>query len=314
MVHPSLAAEDSADRLEWACIADSGGYLAWTDVLGQLRLGVSEDEAVATYRVPAQGTSEEEWANIEPYETILNDWVEVLAYRAQACGGREGAYPFILTNEGLELRECCSPAYVFQLLVSLGSTDVHHDGTTVYKLFEELSAAAAGRYLGDSKTSVVFGWPRSTLPPGFRDAVAALVNLLREGESCEDREGLDQSKDDGLDIVAWREFPDRRASKLILFGQCAAGRRWKEKASDLRPDDWCKRNFAGSLAVNPIPAFFVPKALSEKDANYFGVNQVLLDRCRISALCSGTLDDRLDERLRKWIEASVERGVEFDAD
>ena len=313
MVHPSLAAGDSADRLEWACMTDSGGYLAWTDVIGQLRLAVSEDEAVATYREPADGISEEEWPNIEPYETMLTDWVEVLAYRAQACGP-DYAYPFILTGEGIELRDSVSPAYVFQLLVSLGSVDAHRDGTTVYKLFEELSAAAAGRYLGDSKTTVVFGSPRLTLPGGFRDAVAALVRLLREGEACKGREGVDQSKDDGLDIVAWREFPDRRASKLILFGQCATGRRWREKASDLRSDDWCKNNLTGTLAVNPIPAFFVPRALSEKDANYFGVNQVLLDRCRIAALCSGSLADGLDERLREWIEAAVERGVEFDAD
>lgn len=329
MVHPSLAAEDSADRLEWACMTDSRRYLAWSDVVGQLRLAVSEDEAVATYREPADGISEEEAVAtyrepaddiseeerpyIEPYETMLTDWVEVFAYRTQACGP-DDAYPFILTGEGIELRDSVSPAYVFQLLVSLGSVDDHHDGTTVYKLFEELSAEAAGRYLGDTRTTVVFGWPRLTLPRGFRDAVTSLLGLLREGEAREDREGLGQSKDDGLDIVAWREFPDRRASKLILFGQCAAGRRWREKARDLRADDWCKNNLTRPFAVNPIPAFFVPRALSEKDANYYGVNQILLDRCRISALCSGSLARGLDERLREWIEAAVERGIEFDAD
>lgn len=313
MVHPSLAAEDSADRLEWACMTDSGGYIAWSDVIGQLRLAVSEDEAVATYRESADDISEEERPYIESYETMLTEWLEVLAYRTQACGA-DGAYPFVVTGEGIERRDSLSPAYAFQLLVSLGSVDAHHDGTTVYKLFEELSAEAAGRYLGDSKTTVVFGWPRLTLPGGFRDAVAALVRLLREGEACKDRKGVDQSKDDGLDIVAWREFPDRRASKLILFGQCAAGRRWREKASDLRADNWCKNNLAGTIAVDPIPAFFVPRALSEADANRYGTNQVLLDRCRISALCSGSLAEGLDERLREWIEAAVERGVEFDAD
>lgn len=324
MVHPSLAAEDSADRLEWACMTDSGGYLAWSDVVGQLRLAVSEDEAVATYQEPADdisedeaepadGIAEEERPYIEPYETMLTDWLRVLAYRAQACGPEDG-YPFILTREGIELRDSVSPAYVFQLLVSLGSVDSHRDGTTVYKLFEELSAEAAARYLGDSRTAVVFGSPRRDLPVGFRDAVAALLKLLREGELREDREGMDQSKDDGLDIVAWREFPDRRASKLILFGQCAAGRRWKEKARDLRPNDWCKNNLTRVFAVDPIPAFFVPWALSEKDANYYGVNQVLLDRCRISSLCSGSLAGGLDGRLREWIEAAVEKGVVLDAD
>ena len=239
--------------------------------------------------------------------------MEVLSHRARACGPGD-TYPFDITQQGLQLRERRSPAYLFQLLVSLGSIDAHHDGTTVSKMFEELSAAAAGRYLGDAKTAVVFGSPRRNLPKGFRDAVAALVKLLREGKACADRKGLYQSKDDGLDVVAWREFPDRKASKLILFGQCAVGQHWKKKTHELHPSNWCKRNFAEPIAVDPIPAFFVPMALSEKDANDAGVNQILLDRCRISALCSGTLDDRLDERLWEWIEASLQEGIALDAD
>lgn len=121
-------------------------------------------------------------------------------------------------------------------------------------------------------------------------------------------------KDDGLDVVAWREFPDQRSSKLILFGQCATGRGWRDKSHELQPQDWCKRNFAGPIAMDPIPAFFVPRALSAKDANNAGINQILLDRCRIAALCSDTLDDGLDQRLREWTEASLQKGQSLDAD
>ena len=161
---------------------------------------------------------------------------------------------------------------------------------------------------------MVFGSPRRDLPAGFREAVVHLANLLREGKACADRENLSQSKDDGLDVVAWKEFPDRRASKLILFGQCAVGRHWKEKTHELQPGRWCKRNFAGPIAVDPIPAFFVPRALSERDANDAGCDQVLLDRCRISALCFDIMDSQLDERLREWIEASLRPGVVLEAD
>jgi len=311
MVDPSLAEEDTVDLLEWACMADPEGFVAWTDIIGQLRRAMSEDEATETLQEPANGITAEGERSMEPYETILNNWEEVLTYRAKACG-LDMRYPFSVTKEGIKFRDGVSPAYAFQLLVSLGSNDAHHDGTSVYKLFEELSAAAAGQYLGSGKTAEVFGWPRSTLPPRFRDAVSALVGLLREGEGCKDREGLDQSKDDGLDIVAWREFPDRRASKLILFGQCATGRRWKEKAHELRPDVWCKNNLIGTIAVNPVPAFFVPRALSEKDADHYGKNQILLDRCRISALYSGSSVDGLDKRLREWIAAARDKGVDID--
>ena len=303
----SLAVEDSADRLEWACLADSASYLAWADVIGQLRLTTSEDEAVTTYGELGERVHEAGWRDIEPFETTLGEWVEALSHRDRACGPSD-AYPFSIDQHGLQLRDSPSAAYLFQLLVSLGFKEDHRDGTTVYKLFEELSAAAAGRYLGDSKTAVVFGSPRRDLPTGFRDAVARLVDLLREGKACADRAEMNQSKDDGLDVVAWKEFPDRRASKLILFGQCAVGRGWKEKTHELQPRLWCKRNFAGSIAVDPIPAFFVPRALSERDAFDAGGDQILLDRCRISALCSGIMDDQLDERLRDWIEVTLQAG------
>ncbi len=300
-MNASLAVEDNADCLEKACMEGSTGFLAWTDVIRDLRLTVSEDEAVVTYGEPEEGQS-----YIEPFETILEQWREVLTHRDQACGPGS-AYPFEITRQGLKLRRRPSPAYLFQLLASLGSSNKHPDGTTVSKMFEELSAAAAGRYLGDSKTSVVFGSPRRDLPTGFRAAVAHLVDLLREGKACKDREGIEQLKDDGLDVVAWREFPDRKASKLILFGQCTVGRHWEGKAYELQPKRWCKRNFAAPLAMDPIPAFFVPRALSEKDAKDVGIDQILLDRCRISALCSGTLDDRLERRLWDWIDASLQR-------
>lgn len=311
IVDSSFADEENADLLEWACASASNGYLAWSDVIHQLRLTTSEDEAVGIYPELGEGVPEAGWRDIEPFEERLNEWVAVLSHRDRACG-LDGSYPFEITQEGLQLRDKPSAAYLFQLLVSLDITDDHDDGTTVYKLFEELSAAAAGRYLGDSGTAVVFGWPRKDLPAGFRDAVTRLVDLLREGKACGDREGFNQSNDDGLDVVAWRDFPDRRPSKLILFGQCAVGRRWQEKAHELRPNSWCKRNFAGTIALDPIPAFFVPRALSEKDANDAGVDQLLLDRCRISSLCSRTLDDPLEQRLQDWIETSLRPGPNGD--
>ena len=286
---------------------DSAGYRAWTDVVAQLRGTASEDEAVTISRETPEWVPESDPRDIEPFETRLDEWIGVLSHRDRACGP-SSAYPFNISQHGIELRGHPSPAYLFQLLVSLGFAEDHRDGTTVYKLFEELSALAAGRYLGDSRRAVVFGSPRRDLPIGFRDAVDRLVHVLREGKACADREGVNQSKDDALDVVAWKEFPDRRPSKLILFGQCAIGRRWKEKTHELQPRRWCKRNFAGPIAMDPIPAFFVPRALSERDAYDAGGDQILFDRCRIAALCSGNMDSQFDERLREWIEVSLQAG------
>ena len=127
----SLAVDDAADRLEWTCLADSTGYLAWADVIGQLRLTASEEEATATYAERGRELPEAGWRDIEPFETLLDEWIQALGDRAQACGPGD-AYPYDISQHGLQLRGRPSPAYLFQLLVSLGFKEDHRDGTTVY--------------------------------------------------------------------------------------------------------------------------------------------------------------------------------------
>ena len=301
----SYSVEDNADILEWTCMTNSSGYLSWTDIIRNLNT-FSKDEATATYgkfNVTHLSSNNSDMAS-EFFENILQDWIDNLCYRVRACGS-SNEYPFKVTEHGLTFHKCSSPAYQFQLLVSLNNLKKENacadKSAPAHKLFEELSAAAAGQYLGDSDTSVVFGFPRNDLPKGFRDAVNHLAELLREGTACRDRKGIHQAKDDKLDIVAWREFPDQKASKLILFGQCAISRHWKKKAYELQPEKWCKRNFITQPAVRPVPVFFVPQILSENSVDDAGINQILLDRCRISALCYGTLNAQLESRLWNWI-------------
>lgn len=298
----SRTVEHNADILEWTCMKNPTGYLAWEDVIRDLNI-FAKDEATAIYRVPSVIPSVPSGSDTDPFETILHDWIESLSHRIHACGSNDG-YPFKITQDGLFFHKDSSPAYQFQLLVTLGKKNTCTDADSAHKLFEKLSAAAAGQYLGDSNTSVVFGFPRSDLPRAFRDAVNQLAELLQEGMECRARPDIQKAKDDKLDVVAWKEFPDRRASKLILFGQCAIGRHWNQKINELHPGKWCKKNFVGPLAVDPIPAFFVPRTLSEGDATNAGTDQILFDRCRISALCSELLNDQLEKHLWDWIKTN----------
>ncbi len=90
-MNASQAVEGHADCLEKACLENPMRFLAWTDVIRDLRLTASEDEAVATYgesaeemsdiEVATYGESAEEMSGIEPFETILERWTEVLTHR-----------------------------------------------------------------------------------------------------------------------------------------------------------------------------------------------------------------------------------------
>ena len=47
-------------------------------------------------------------------------------------------------------------------------------------------------------------------------------------------------QDRDLDIVAWKDFGDKRSSQIALLIQCAAGHNWKSKLKDLNVDAWRK--------------------------------------------------------------------------
>ena len=115
------------------------------------------------------------------------------------------------------------------------------------------------------------------------------------------RPKLPDQKDGKLDIVAWKEFEDKRQGKLITFGQCATGRDWEAKRSELpAAEDWCTNWMADRPAVWPVRSFFVPHRVDR--GNWFytcSLSGILYDRCRIASLAS-TLDTGLEAKWKKW--------------
>jgi len=193
------------------------------------------------------------------------------------------------------------------LLLSLlsGRNESPLDGGT--KLFEEVCAEALRGYLhwrnGDDALvrSVVFGFPRRETCDSFADALDRLCVDVGEGGSHRHRPDTNDQKDASLDVVAWRQFPDGRIGKHILFGQCATGRNWRGKLLEL-PDSckWCNYFMAESPAVLPLRVFLVPHAVDDHDwckACHFG--DLVLDRCRI-AYCCRHITQELARRVADW--------------
>jgi hypothetical protein len=193
------------------------------------------------------------------------------------------AYPFKFSYPGtLGLRtgtwEDCA-AYVFCLCLSFEPLD---ETKLPPRLFEEMSSKAAAQYLGGDM--MAFGWPRHELPKQFPKAVDQLCALLGEGDGRSDLASF-EDKDGALDLVVWKEFADRRRSKVVMFGQCAAGRNWEEKLRDLDPGAFWEKWVRGRrVSRDSVRAFFTPYRIADdrtwpKSAVDGGV---LFDRCRIS--------------------------------
>jgi hypothetical protein len=151
------------------------------------------------------------------------------------------------------------------------------------RIFEDLAVAAARNYIGGS--GVRFGSPRvaADLPTGFRAAINQIITSLQEGEGARSRP-VKGSKDQGLDVIAWRSHPDGRPGKVVLFGACAAGDGWRAKINELNVDAFIGDWFLSAPVVTPIKAFFVPHSL--RDLTEYGSlsrrGGILFDRCRIA--------------------------------
>ncbi len=205
-------------------------------------------------------------------------------------------YPFDLSGEHLQPKDwALNSVYLFlrllrdhNLLQALNDDAVRQ----ARKLFESLAASALAAYLGGKTNGVesfVFGFPRrERLPKAFRDALNALCKKLGEGDKCKSDAPLaSQAKDDGLDVVAWREFPDRRrSSKLIVFGQCATGNDWEKKLCDLpSTSSWCSTWLTRAPFVDPVRSFFVPVVIDDDSWEYASRRAgILFDSARIAVL------------------------------
>jgi len=171
-------------------------------------------------------------------------------------------------------------------------------------MFEDLSARAAANYVGGK--SVRFAFPRTgrsvSLPKAFKAAIKEAARLLGEGEGCRDKPAR-SAKDDALDVLAWRHFPDSRAGKLLLMGQCATGLDWQNKLNDLHPSATCDEWMITPLISPVLKAMFIPHQVDSRDWERCNRRAgIMFDRCRL-AFWAHDFRAELGEYLQWFTEA-----------
>lgn len=220
--------------------------------------------------------------------SIENKCAEVIFELHQRAKAAARAYPFEIDGTLLRLRDDPENfiAYVFCLCLSYFGWE-NKKGRKLFpdRLFEELSCTAAKNFTGGD--GVKFGFPRRELPKGFAQAADRICQLIGECTGF-NQQPQKSVKDYGLDVVAWRNWPDGSSSKIILFGQCATGL-GKNKEVELQPEVFCG-NWLLDQPVSPlIKAFFTPhRPESNEWANLGRRAGIIFDRCRIAYLTHGT--------------------------
>ncbi len=219
-------------------------------------------------------------------ETKLPEVAFELQCRLQAAAG---AYPFTFDGVRLELRGKAEEyaSYVFCLCLSAFKWE-NKKGSKAFpaRMFERLSSFAAKNFLYGE--AFRFAAPREVdFPSEFRAAVDELCRRVGEGAGIKAKK-MKAGQDDTLDIVAWRDFPDKRHGKLLLFGQCAAGQNWRSKISDLQPVDFCGTWMEEVPPSTLLKALFIPHQVDLDEWWQRSVRaKMIFDRCRIAYWAHG---------------------------
>lgn len=255
-----------ADWLEISAAHNADGNSSRADLEGALRLS------------PFFEKSGQEGIAIRASEVFVE-----LGERAQSAGD---AYPFQLDRNVLQKKSDLRdyPAYFFCLVLSYCGW-VRKKGDTVFpeRMFEDLSCMAAESYTAGNVMR--FAYPRTgsgILPAGFREAIQQATQLIREGDSAKQKPAR-STKDDSLDVLAWRHFPDLLPGKLILVGQCAAGEKWDTKLNDLQPIATTNEWMTNPIISQMLKAIFIPHRVPR--AEWERCNRragIVFERCRIA--------------------------------
>lgn len=204
------------------------------------------------------------------------------------------AYPFHVDSIALRRdANAADFAYSALLLLADPSSPIRArpaDFDRAIRLFDGMVVGAVGALLGSGSIAVRFAWPSDVgRPRDFPAAIRWLSTQMRIPLGTAYRPP--QRQDGGVDIVAWRPFPDTRPGFSVLLVQCTLERDFVHKSRDIDLRIW-----AGWLAfdVDPLLALAIPYVVSsEEDWLEMARRGIVLDRLRLAGLLVAMQDDEV---------------------
>lgn len=234
-------------------------------------------------------------------------WNE-LRKREQWVG--DGAATFVRRKRVIRRGDWQSyPAQSFCILLSLAP---YYDWWTENEyveqgeIFELLTKASFSAQFSEWKIFQT-GWSRSNTVR-LTDIATKVARLL--GEQPGDIETWDdpQKKEQGLDLLCYRPFPDKRRGIPVYLMQCASGYNWDTK---LYTPDLGKWGDIIHFKNSPAKAFSTPFTVQSTKYKQCltEVKGLFMERCRL--LCAAQYDENwvsreLQDRIIAWAEPRIE--------
>lgn len=217
--------------------------------------------------------------------------IDTMAKRAAVLGD---TYPFVVRDIAvLRRRSRHASAYATLLFLTPGSVarqTVRASETAVMgELLEEISEAALANFWGPGGSALSFGYPsKHGRPEAFDQAVVWLAGQI----GLEPGRGYrpPRRKDGGVDVVAWRQFADRRAGFPVALAQCTIQAETFTKTTDIDLRLW-----SSWLAMDsdPLSLLVIPGTIRSAGPDWRQLTTVVMviDRIRLLDLLGRGTDD-----------------------
>lgn len=239
----------------------------------------------------------------------LSDVYKELTERSISCCGK---YPFEFGKYSIKLQDSASvekDVYLFLLLCTRFLMNRHENkvrnNIDATQVFEDLCAEVAKKYFGNNSESLVFGTANAG---NFEEKIKGLIKSIGEGEGYKNPNNNYPTKnDDGIDVVVWKHFTDKRIGKLIGFGQCKTGTTWQDEVKKLNTNHFCENWFYEKPVFPPIPMVFICDTLN-LERNFTSDQRGLLvfNRFRIMEHLPNEIPADILERIRAWLSNALE--------
>lgn len=205
-----------------------------------------------------------------------------LTTMSRRAGLLGSAYPFRVASGGVACTDDTvkSPWVTLLLMSSDSPLRRGMNIPVVAAHLERITATALESLFGPGTSAIRFGAGDEGRPAALSDAVQWLARLMNVPVGSAYRPPY--GKDGGVDVVAWRPFPDRRSGFPVLLAQCTLERDYAHKAADVDVRVW-----SGYLRldVEPLTALAVPEVVpSGEEWNSLAARTVVLDRIRLTTL------------------------------
>jgi hypothetical protein len=210
--------------------------------------------------------------------------LDVMARRGAVLGS---TYPFVV-NEIAVLRRStplasCYAALLFLTPGSVARQTVRQaDTAEMGEVLEEISEVALANLWGSGGCALRFGYPsKHGRPEAFDQAVPWLAQKI----GVEPGRGYrpPRRKDGGVDVVAWRQFADRRPGFPIALAQCTIQAETFTKTTDVDIRLWASWL---AMDVDPLSLLVIPGTIraAGPDWRQLATVVMLIERMRIMEL------------------------------